>query len=356
MKDWEGSVTYIEYLAGTDKGQTSAGDVFNSVFGLNMGYTYGEGITQYGMDVNYTADAVVESVDTFISGTTKIAFGPYIDGTIKFLDADGNVLEATDVSVADDGTVTATVTGTVKKIAYKYNNIIIPQKPENLPTITMQTKRIPLIAKARRIVINWAQIAQFQAQTEYGLDMNKALSEQATSRLQYEIDTEIVRMLLETAKANPHIDTFSLTPQIGVSMQEHYASFVDKIDEADQVIYNITKKFNCTYMVAGSGIKKILRFCPDWKPVANANVVGPYFAGTLSGIKVFISPDLAQNEYFLGVNGGDLMTSAAVYAPYLPIIPTQVIQFPDGTTSQGFSTVYDAKILNPALVVYGDIA
>jgi len=356
MKDWEGSVTYIEYVAGTNKGQTKAGDVFNSAFGLGLDYTYGEGYTKYGVDSNYTGSAVVEPVETFVSGTTKIAFTPYVDGTIKFLDADGNELEATDVSVAEDGTVTATVTGTVKKIAYKYNNIIIPQAADKLPTVTARTKRIPLIAKARRIVINFAQIAQFQAQTEYGLDLNKALSEQATSRLQFEIDNEIIGMLLDAAKANPHLDTFSLVAPIGVSLQEHYASFVNTIDKADQTIYDITNRYNTTYMVAGSGIKKVLRFCPEWKANNSASVNGPYLAGTLGEIKVFISPALASNEYFFGVNGGDLMTSAAVYAPYLPIIPTQAIQFADGTTSQGFSTVYDAKVINPMLVVYGQIA
>lgn len=34
----------------------------------------------------------------------------------------------------------------------------------------------------------------------------------------------------------------------------------------------------------------------------------------------------------------------------MPIIPTQLLGFADGTMSQGFSTVYDMRILNPALI------
>ena len=49
------------------------------------------------------------------------------------------------------------------------------------------------------------------------------------------------------------------------------------------------------------------------------------------------------------------MSSAAVYAPYLPVIPTQLLQFADGVTSQGFSTMYDLKPLNSALVVAGAV-
>ena len=108
-------------------------------------------------------------------------------------------------------------------------------------------------------------------------------------------------------------------------------------------------------MVAGSGIKQILRYCPEWKPATSANIVGPYFAGTLGHIKVFITPSYGANEFIFGVNGNDLMTSAAVYAPYLAVIPTQLLQTPDGATAQGFSTVYDAKVINANLLVHGTI-
>lgn len=349
MKDWTGFVTYVEYLKGTTKGASTEGDLINGVFGL------GPNGAGKDFDVNYTGNVVIQPVDTFVSGTTKLSYTPYVDGTIKFFDADGAELTATAVSVAEDGTVTATVTGTVKSIGYHYDNIVIPQDANKLPTLNMVIRSIPLVAKARRIVINYAQIAQFQAQTEYGLDMNKALAEQATAELQYEIDTEIVEMLRDAAKANPNIDPFDLVEPIGVSKQEHYASFVDRIDLADQKIYDITRKFQCTYMVAGSGIKQVLRFCPEWKPATTANVVGPYFAGTLGHIKVFITPSYDPYEFIFGVNGSDLMTSAAVYAPYLAVVPTQLLQTPDGATAQGFSTVYDAKIINANLLVYGTI-
>lgn len=344
MKDWTGYVTYVEYLKGTTKGASTEGELINGVFGLGN------------VDKNYTGNVVIQPVDTFVSGTTKLSYLPYVDGTIKFFDADGAELTATSVSVAADGTVTATIaSGTVKSIGYHYDNVIIPQDPTKLPTLNMVIRAIPLVAKARRIVINYAQIAQFQAQTEYGLDMNKALAEQATAELQYEIDTEIVEMLRDAAPVANELDPFTLAQPIGVSKQDHYATFAEWIDKADQKIYDITKKFQCTYMVAGSGIKQILRYCPEWKPATSANIVGPYFAGTLGHIKVFITPSYGANEFIFGVNGNDLMTSAAVYAPYLAVIPTQLLQTPDGATAQGFSTVYDAKVINANLLVHGTI-
>lgn len=49
------------------------------------------------------------------------------------------------------------------------------------------------------------------------------------------------------------------------------------------------------------------------------------------------------------------MSSVAVYAPYMAIVPTQLLQFADGATSQGFSTMYDLKVLNRNLIVAGEV-
>lgn len=65
-------------------------------------------------------------------------------------------------------------------------------------------------------------------------------------------------------------------------------------------------------------------------------------------MKVFVSPMFTTDEtdgtpFILGVNQDKI--SAAVYAPYMPVVPTALLQGPDGGTHQGFSTLYDAKLL-----------
>ena len=165
MSSMTGYITYVEYGAATAKGDVSimgidengdtTGSVFNNPFGLGK------------VDPDYTSSRVVEPVTSFTSGTTKIAFGPVAKDAkgaymITFLDGDGNELEATGVSVAEDRTVTATISsGTVAKIAYVYDNVVIPQ--DTIPSIKAQMKSIPLLAKARRIAVYYSQIAAFQA-------------------------------------------------------------------------------------------------------------------------------------------------------------------------------------------------
>ena len=39
----------------------------------------------------------------------------------------------------------------------------------------------------------------------------------------------------------------------------------------------------------------------------------------------------------------------------MPVVPTQLLGYADGAMSQGFSTLYDLKILNKSLLVSGRI-
>lgn len=39
----------------------------------------------------------------------------------------------------------------------------------------------------------------------------------------------------------------------------------------------------------------------------------------------------------------------------MPVIPTSLIEMPDGLNAQGFATMYDLKMLNPDLLVKGRV-
>lgn len=108
-------------------------------------------------------------------------------------------------------------------------------------------------------------------------------------------------------------------------------------------------------MVIASNILPVLTFIKGFTQAPAGKINGPYFAGTLNGVKVFVSPALEAGRFLIGVNGDDMMSSVAVYAPYMPICPTQLLQYADGATSQGFSTLYDLKVLNDNLIVSGKI-
>lgn len=329
MSSISGNLTYLSYVAGSNKGGVEQGRMFNSVWSL------GE------MDEprqTYTSQRVVE---TLTEGQTKLAWAPVLVDTVKFLDETGAVVEADADAVTADGTITAPA-GAVK-VAYVYDNEIIPQN--DLPILNAKLENMPLQAKVRRIAIYYSQIANFQAKTDYGINLDEQLASQAVGELAYEIDSEVVALLAKSAELKEELK-WNKTQRVGVSLMEHYAAFAEVIEIAKAIIYRRTQKFSPNYMLIAPEIMPIITFMPGWN-AANAGVVnGPYFAGTLNGLKVYVSPMMNNGEFVLGVNGNDLQTSAAVYAPYMPIVPTQLLGYADGGMSQGFSTLYDLKILS----------
>ena len=358
MSSMTGYITYVEYsttntvLDGEDFRQ---GQVINNPFKLGK------------VDANYTSSCVVEELEatgTFTPGFTA-AEGVFVnnkgekcdlrvtrkDGTVEFY-------KLTDsITVAEGETV---------KVAYMYNNITVPMDMESIPAVKAEMKSMALLAKARRIAVYYSQIAAFQAKTDYGFDLGDQLAEKAVGQLSYEIDTEIVNLLDETAGegatkvyADDKESTLTLTWKRdipgGVSKAEHYEGFSEVIEVGRQIVYDRTKRFAPNYMIIASDILPILTFMKGFSAAPAGQINGPYFAGTLNGLKVYVSPAIKRGRFLLGVNGDDMMSSVAVYAPYMAIVPTQLLQYADGGTSQGWSTMYDLKVLNKDLIVAGKV-
>lgn len=333
MSSISGNVAYMEYIKGTTKGESTDGDLTNNIWQLGD------------VDINYTGNAIVETVTGEETNVNQLGFTP-VAGTLKKFVSD----TWQDVEIGGEGAIT--LTGATK-VRYLYDNVTVPQ--EVLPTLKAKLTNIALEAKPRRIAIYYSQLAAFQAKTDYGFNLSEGLAEQAVGQLSYEIDSEIVNMLYEAAKPDTNITPFSKTQPVGVSLADHYAAFAAKIEEYKMAIYDRTKKFAPNFMVVASDIMPILSFVPGFQAASVSEINGPYFAGTINGIKVFVSPMLARGKFFFGVNQGAMQASAGVYAPYMPVVPTQLLEMPDGLNQQGWATMYDAKILNADLLISGEV-
>lgn len=335
MSSITGYITYLRYTAGIDKGGVNHDDVFNSVYRHPK-------MTE--ARTNYTSDKIVEPVTA--GETFKAAWAP-VDGSIRFL-VDGAWVPGAEGTVPEGAT----------KVAYEYDNIIIPQEANlsgknHIPTLTAKMSYMQLHAHARRIAVYYSQIAAFQAKTDYGYDIGEQLSTQAQGELAYEIDTEGVFMLEKGAEEDNSLvfkgyDLHVKENANGtyVSRSQYYETFTEVIARAKKIIYQRTQKFAPNYMVVGANILTILPYLPGWNAASVSTINGPYLAGTVDGLKVYVSPSIDENKFFFGVNGSDFQTSAGVYAPYMAIVPTQLLGFADGTMSQGFSTMYDMKLLS----------
>ena len=340
MTSYSGSVAYLEYVSLTDKGGVAKGDMFNSVFG------HGE---MNEARQNFTSQIVVENGNVATLDVEENGLS-YTDGsTVKF---------ATYKSVMADGSAVYgdAPEADAVKIAYVSKQFQMNKVPATeIPAIGPRMKHIPLVAEPRRIAVRYDQITAFQAKTDYGFSLDKQIAEQACGELAYEIDTEIVQMLKDGAGEADAKLTWSKTLPAGVSKFEHYNGFLEIVEMAKAIIYDRTKKFHPNYMVIASDILPVLRFVNGFTAVKNAKMNGPYKVGELDGMNVYVSPIMEPGKFFLGLNGNDMMSSAGVYAPYMAIVPTQLLGTPDGGMAQGFSTWYAKALLNKNLLVAGQI-
>jgi len=382
MSSMTGYVTYTKFVSGSKKGEVKIGDEFNSPFAL------GEALQK-----NFTGQVVTQEA-TAAAGSATLSPDWFPIVSVKFVKlkegnkefdivdtfssdeevkkkevtialpaellrgeapaADGITKAAWNHNFQTKANSSITITfgdNTVKgaiKVGYIYDNVRIPQ--EDLPTLDMRMDGIALMAKPRRIAIYFSQMAAFQAKTEYGMDMGAQLAEQAAGVLAYDIDTEVIRLLADMAKENNDGLTWNRTIPVGVSKLEHYAGFEEAIYLAAQKIYNRTQKFTANFMVIASDILPIISLCKSFVAAPITNISGPYMAGTFGGIKVFVSPAVGEGKAIFGYKGNGLEAAPAVLGTFMPIVPTQLIQGPDGGSAQGFSSLVDIQRLNSALV------
>ena len=334
LKSRTGYIQYLKFTAGSNKGGVKQGDLFNDVFALGA-------MTDERM--NYTGANIVESI-----GSEAVSFAPAWTPVIGKVEVH-KVADDTWEELPNENFVA----GTYDKARYVYDNVKIPQN--DIPQYTATLEGMELSAKARRIGIYYSQMAAFQAKTEMGIDLGEVLATQACGELSYQIDTEIVKLLVNGAGEVKEDLKWSKTLPVGVSKRDHYAGFAEIVEIASQHIYDATQKHAANYMLIASNIKPILVLMEGFKAASTAKINGPYYAGELNGVKVYVSPAMKPGEFVLGYNGGDMLTSAAVFAPYMAIVPTQLLGFADGGMSQGFSTLYDARLLNARLLVKGAV-
>lgn len=343
MTSMSGYITYIKYTTGSNKGGVHQGDVFNTPFAIGK------------VDSSYTSSKIVEECSV-ADDKCSILWTPVAE--VKKVEAvTGSMEGVTYVVDKASGLITFTAGSsatvpTKVKVAYEYDNISVPQN--DLPIINAEVASIALVAKARRVAIYYSQIAAFQAKTDYGFDLGDQLAEQACGRLAYEIDCEICDLLIANAAVDNDLK-FNKELPYGVSKAEHYEGFSELLEIGRQKVYDKTQKYAPNYMIIASNILPILGFIKGWKAAPAGKIAGPYFAGTLNGVKVYVTPNIAPGKFVLGVNGDDMMSSAAVYAPYMAVVPTQLLGYADGGMSEGFSTLYALEMLNADLLVAGSV-
>ena len=352
MAGRSGLVSYIKFVTSTTKGDFGQTEIANpwklgDMSEDRMNYT-GEKVTE-----SFAYDASHTDNKTFVLGwTPAAAVVKVVKGSSVLDPSTGYTFTPATATLV---LATALTSGESIKVYYVYDNAYIAAK--QIPTIKAIREEIAITAKPRRIAVEYSDLAAFEYKQETGADLGKALQTQAVAEMTYEIDCELVDMLCkagDVASASDAVSFNDVCP-VGVGIKDHYALLAKKIADASNNIYKRTKKYMANYMICGANVRTAIAVLDNFKPVSGKQVAGPYFAGELDGLKVYVSPNVDADTFYVGFNGQELDTSAVLFAPWMGLVPTQLLGFKDGTMSQGWAIMYGTATLNNILVAKGTI-
>lgn len=352
MTNRVGEIRYIKYLYGSDKGSVRKGTEFTSAFQLGNS------------NFNYSSETVDEEVLASAgqsSYSVNLAYFPVRPGTLKITVGANEYVDDGNGNITGPGLTSGTVnyqTGAVNLTfdsatgddliaSYEYQ---LDYAPVNVPQVDIKIESLPIIARNRKLRALYAFDAAFDMQRDYGVDINAALLSQISAEIRHEIDGEILNDLLVQAGATASPLTWSKTPATGVSLNEHYASFFNKIVEAGNAIFAATKRASATFVVVGTDAANIIETLPQFTSSGLLNPVGPHLAGYLNNsIPVYKNPYYAAGEVLVGYKGLGIFDAGYVYAPYMPIMTTSLIMMDDFLGRRGFATSYGKKMVNNKL-------
>ena len=348
-----GMISYLRFTYGSDKGQTTAGTMFN-----NSLYTGRS--DQYYTSREVVEEAVTDSVNfeyvPILPGTVPVVLP---DGTSYTDDGQGNLINplnpGTNVGTINYATGAFTcataIDGTTA--TYEYNNEQVPDL--KVPEINMSLAQIPIFAKSRKLAAYWGFDAAYDLKQQYGAEILDVMSAQASGEIAHEIDTEICTKLVQLASAGNEL-TWSKIPPHGVNVVDHYDSFWVRLTEGAKIIFNATQRVQPNFIVMGSNVSAVVECMRNFDATGSSDAVGPHFIGTLGGrYKCYVVPLLDPDVFVMGYKGTNFLETGFVYAPYMPVLSTDVLMPADFRGQQGYATSYGTKMVNGKMYLRGRI-
>jgi len=351
----------LEFKYGTDKGAVKAGDLILDSTGAGQ------------TDAHY--DSRIISNQEIGAGITKYLapFTPIDAGSVKITLANGTAITDDGAgALSDGGTVnyatgeinvtTATVAG--DKISYTYNNAVVPNYlyPEiadhniqQVGDVTLGINPVLIEAYEHKIRAIYALTAAYRINKEYGVNMPMEFEKQVANEMNKERERNVISDIFTNANGGNAI-VWSATPRPGVSDAEHAESLQIAINLAAAQIYqNTGGNLTANFIVAGSNVVAYMQKCLNFKANEAPKNGGSFLAGTLGTLKVYQTPAMGANDFFLGGIGNDFWQAGYLVGDYMPLTNTNPVSLADFTTQQGFVSIYGNKMINAKLYLRGRI-
>lgn len=363
-----GSIFYLQYLYGNDKGRIAKGDVMNSPFTGVNGTTDFTGETVDGESIGF-GDASETSFHTTLAytpvrtGTTQVVAG---DVVLTVVGTSGGVDELKDLAGTSTGTVdlatgaisvtlaNAPATGVTIEAIYDYN---MDMTEVGFSQVDLDLQAISVEAKPRKLRARWLLDAAYELEKTKGIDAESELVIALSSEIKHEIDNELLTNMYAKAAHTGFEWDAQLPAASGVSYTDYKRTIIDVLTEMSNRIFQSTKRTGANFVVGGTNFCTIVETLPEFVAAPlSGQVNGPHFIGTLAGKwRVYKNPFFNADVFLLGYKGTSYLDAGFVYSPYMPlyVTPTQVLD--DFIFRKGMATSYAQTMINAQLYAKGTI-
>jgi hypothetical protein len=229
-------------------------------------------------------------------------------------------------------------------------------------------EKATVTAKSRALKAEYTMELAQDLKAVHGLDAEGELANILSAEILAEINREVVRSILKTAKIGALQTSTAVsgifdvnTDSDGRWMVERFKGLIMQIERECNVIAKETRRGKGNFVICSSDVASalaaagLLDYTPALSVELNVDDTGNTFAGLLNGrVKVYIDPYATVDFVCVGYRGSNPYDAGLFYCPYVPLTMVKAVGENDFQPRMGFKTRY-GMIANPYVAIDGTI-
>ena len=239
-----------------------------------------------------------------------------------------------------------------------------------IPEIDIKVDSIAVTAVTKKLKAKWTPELGQDLNAYHNLDAEVELTQILSEQIALELDREILKDLIEGAKASTYywsrspglfvnrltgaeLGATAAAPDFTGTVSEWYETLVETINDVSAQIHRKTLRGGANFLVTSPEVANILEFTSGFRASVTADTdrgsVGAVNAGSISKKwDVWVDPYFPRNLVLVGRRGSSFLESGYVYAPYVPLQVTPTIfGTEDFVPRKGVMTRYAKQMVRP---------
>jgi hypothetical protein len=365
-----GEIFFLDFIYGSSKGAISSGtDMFSSLVAGNAQTEYtSEKVTAEvlfqgdGSTTDYSGSTLVaawlpmrnDSANGFTI-TLNFVVGSAAQTAVAAADGDFSAhAEVTSGVIAEEtGVITNLVFNTAPDAAsdvsltYWYNMEGDASTSPMIPEVDLKITSQAVEAHPRKMKARYTLDASYDLQMAFGKSAETELTTALASEIRQEIDGELIANVYAGAGASAPTQWDKTPPDSSISYNDHKWTFIDTVIAASNAIFTATRRAVGNFLIADIEVCNVIEsLAPRFKREGRIQP-GPHYLGTLDGNwKVYKDPFLSSKAWMTGYKGDLFLEAGYIYAPYLLLYTTPLVQLADFISQKGMASMYGQKMVN----------